>query len=136
MKICPKCNATFDDEVQFCTVCGQPMPEAAEAAPIPPTYQPSPDYYGQKSEGETVSTGKWLLYQLIPIIPVVGGIIYIVMLFVWGFGDSAKNETFRNWARSKLILAGISLVIGILMIVLVVIFSVGMFGALGVSEVW
>lgn len=167
MKICPKCNASWEDDVKFCSACGeslsevqtseQPAAPAAEpaapatepaapaaepvapVAPVPPTYQPPAGYGAQRSGEEPLSTGKWLLYQLIPLIPFVGSLVYIVMLFVWSFGDNAKNETFRNWARSNLILMGISLVLCILMVVLVVVFSVGIFGALegaGSYENW
>lgn len=135
MKVCPKCNATFEDEVQFCTICGEAIPESQEASTIPPTYMP-PEGYCEQKEEQHVSTGKWLLYQLIPIIPVVGWIIYLVMLFVWSFGNNAKNNTFRNWARSNLILVGISLVVWIFIIALLAVFSIQMVNAMGMSSIW
>ena len=85
-----------------------------------PTYQPAPPVV----KDDTVSTGKWLLYQLISLIPLA----YIVMLFIWGFGDEAKNKTFRNWARSQLILAAIGIVLSIFGIILLVLITGGLIG--------
>lgn len=163
MKVCPKCNVSWGDDVKFCSACGEPLPDVAPVAeepvaepaapavepvaePVaepaaepaapqapasapqaptyqqaPPAYQPPAAYYAQNKE-EPISTGKWVLYQLIPAIPFVGSIIYLVMLFVWSFG-SEKNTTFRNWARSNLILMGISLGLIIVLVVLVVVFA-------------
>ena len=140
MKNCPKCNRECNDGDRFCIQCGhnfeaeqaapaaEPQVEqvAPPAAPQPqiPTYQPVPPV----AEDDTVSTGKWVLYHLIPFIPVVGSIVYIVMLFVWGFGDNAKNKTFRNWARAQLIFMAIGLVLSVLIIVLAVVITGSLFG--------
>ena len=53
MKNCPKCNASIDDNVAFCTSCGANLAEAAPAAEQPqqkpqpqaaPVYAPAPVY--------------------------------------------------------------------------------------------
>ncbi len=136
MKNCPKCNRECNDGDRFCIQCGHnfeaeqaapaPEPQVERVAPQPqmPTYQPAPAVV----EDDTVSTGKWLLYQLIPLIPFVGTIVYIIMLFVWGLGDSEKNKTFRNWARSQLIFMAIVVVLLILVVILAVVFG-SLFGA-------
>ena len=110
-------------------------PPAEPEAPQAPTYQVPPQYaaYTAQNGEEPVSTGKWVLYQLIPLTPVVGGLVYIVMMFVWAFGQN-NNTTFRNWARSQLILAGIGLVIGILALVAVVALGVSLAGMSEFSE--
>lgn len=141
MKVCPNCNAVWEDDVQFCANCGKAIPaaEAPAAEPVsqaaapqgeaprqqPPVYQPPINYYQRPAE-EHISTGKWVLYHLIPMIPVVGSLIYLIMLFVWGFGDD-KNETFRNWAKSQLILCLISVGLVVLTIIAVAILGVGFF---------
>ncbi len=109
-------------------------PEEEPKAEIPqaPTYQAPPRYMPSETKGEEpVSTGKWILYHLIPLIPGVGGLVFIVMLFVWGFGNT-ENTTFRNWARSQLIISAISLVIAILVIILIVV--LGLTGALAFGD--
>ena len=151
MKICPKCGAEADGV--FCINCGaavndSPAAPAAEKpaeAPVQPTYTPpvQPTYtapqqpYGyqppQQPYGyypprqpaeQPVSVGGWIGRSLIPCIPGVGAIIYLIMLFVW-VGDKTKEETFRNWAKAQLIVMGI--VFGLL--ILLIIFS----AALGMS---
>lgn len=119
MRICPHCKAACSDSDRFCMKCGEPLPEGSnqEGAQIP-VYQPPSGYAQYQKEEETISTGKWVLYQLIPLIPVVGWIVYIVMLFVWGFGSSEKNATFRNWAKSNLIIMLVEVVFIILFIAL------------------
>ncbi|TQR17332.1 hypothetical protein FG384_18300 [Psychrobacillus vulpis] len=54
-----------------------------------------------------MSVGDWLITMLILIIPIVN----IVMLFVWGFGNSDPR---RNYARASLIWMGICIIIGII----------------------
>jgi hypothetical protein len=78
----------------------------------------------QQPTEQPVSVGGWIGRSLIPCIPVVGTIIYFIMLFVW-MGDKTKEETFRNWAKAQLIVMGIA--IGL--VILLIIFS----AALGVS---
>lgn len=103
----------------------EPKTENPYAAPQAPTYQAPPRYIPPQSNGEEpVSTGKWILYHLIPLIPGVGGIVYIVMLFIWAFGSNTENTTFRNWARSQLILSAISIVLVIFVVILLVVLGV------------
>lgn len=148
MKICPSCKNPCADESMFCTRCGAPLPEqqaeqrydaesAAESAaqpaaePVTPQWQPNqqPPVYGNpypyQNPEEEVSTGKWVLYHLIPYIPIVGSFIYLVMLFVWGFGHD-KNKTFRNWAKSQLIVMAIS--VGLVVLFFVLMFVLFGFG--------
>ncbi len=137
MKVCPKCQFIGNDNEIYCMKCGALLPEsvptaqvtseAPQAAPVteapsapqtPPTppyapYMPAPQQF------EDVSVGKWFLYHLIQFIPCVGGLIFLIMLFVWGFGDE-KNKTFRNWAKAKLIFYAIGLVFIVLFFVLMV----------------
>ena len=107
MKICRICNNTVNDEASFCPNCGTHLPEGVS------TYR----------TGVTpVSVGGWIGRTLIPCIPLVGGIVYLIMLFIWS-GDTAKEETFRNWAKAQLIVTAIVLVLGI---ILAVVFGVAM----------
>ena len=70
--------------------------------------------YGRQAP---VSTGKWVGIQFIKWIPLVGGIVYLVMLFIWAFGSDPKDETFRNWAKAELIMTAILVVIWVIMAV-------------------
>ena len=65
---------------------------------------------------ESVSIGGWIGRFLIPYIPVVGGIIYLIMLFVWS-GNAKKEDSFRNWAKAQLIVLAIAIVLSIILAV-------------------
>ena len=49
---------------------------------------------------------EWVITLLITLIPMVG----FIMLFVWGFSDSA-NPNKKNWARAALIMLAVSTVL-------------------------
>ncbi len=70
---------------------------------------------------EEISVGKWLLYWLIPLIPVVGIPAYIAMLLIWSFGKE-RNKTFRNWARSSLLIGGIFVALYLVITVVLIVF--------------
>tara|TARA_R110002124_G_scaffold286776_2_gene468668 strand:+ start:9750 stop:10001 length:252 start_codon:yes stop_codon:yes gene_type:complete len=53
-----------------------------------------------------MSMKDWVVTLLISLIPVVG----FVMLFVWGFSDSA-NPNKKNWARAALIMLAVTTVL-------------------------
>ena len=108
MKECNHCGATFSDNVSFCPNCGNNVTVGHPAYP--------------RMSKEPVSVGGWIGRSLIPMIPLVGGIVYLIMLFIWS-GDTAKEETFRNWAKAQLIVTAIVLVLGI---ILAVVFGVAM----------
>ena len=104
MKVCRICNTAVNDEASFCSNCGTHLPEGRS------TYQP-------RISKESISVGGWIGRTLIPCIPLVGGLVYFIMLFVWS-GDKKKEDTFRNWARAQLIVMAIVLVLSIIAVVL------------------
>ena len=100
MKVCNSCNTTLDDNYSFCPNCGASAPVSYPA-------------YPWNSSKEPISVGGWICRSLIPMIPLVGGIVYLVMLFIWS-GDVRKEDTFRNWATAQLIVMAVVLVLGII----------------------
>lgn len=106
MKRCPNCGAVNNDNVSFCTSCGAHVPTVA------------PANYQQPSK-DPISVGGWIGRSLIPMIPIVGGIVYLVMLFIWS-GDTTKEDSFRNWAKAQLI---VTLVVVILSVILIAAFG-------------
>ncbi|MBR0447872.1 MAG: zinc ribbon domain-containing protein [Clostridia bacterium] len=126
MKTCPKCGIALADEVGFCTACGTavaaPQPAApAEPAYVPPVYVPpaNPVSYAPPAEEKknVISVGGWMGRDLIPCIPIVGGIIYFIMLWVWA-SKKSNEDSFRNWAKSRLIWMAIGAGIGLLVVIL------------------
>ena len=108
MKYCKNCNTEMNDDAVFCPNCG------AKSEVNVNIQQPAVFYAEPKPQ--PVSIGGFIGRSLIPLIPFVGGIIYIIMLFVWG-GDKTKEESFRNWAKAQLIMIAIGIVLGIIVLV-------------------
>ena len=100
MKVCNTCGASVNDNVAFCPNCGSIVQENRPARTMAPAKKP-------------ISVGGWIGRSLIPCIPVVGSIVYLIMLFIWS-GDTEKEETFRNWAKAQLIVTAIVLVVAII----------------------
>ena len=69
----------------------------------------------QEEPKTPISVGGWIGRSLIPMIPLAGGIVYLIMLFIWS-GDKTKEDTFRNWAKAQLILTGIFIVLWIILV--------------------
>ncbi len=61
-----------------------------------------------------MSLKDWVVTMLITFIPMVG----FVMLFVWGFSDSA-NPNKKNWARAALIMLAVTTVLYFIIFVLI-----------------
>jgi uncharacterized membrane protein YvbJ len=99
MKICNTCNTAINDEASFCPNCGQHLPEGAST-------------YRSRMDKEPITVGGWIGRTLIPCIPLVGGIVYLIMLFIWS-GSKDKEETFRNWAKAQLIVIGVIVALAI-----------------------
>ena len=111
MKVCNNCGTSLHDSATFCTNCGASVPASY------PAYNPV-----APAAKESISVGGWIGRSLIPCIPLVGSIVYLIMLFIW-MGDTKKEDTFRNWAKAQLIVMAI--VVG-LSIILSIIFGVAL----------
>lgn len=81
-----------------------------------PSYQ-QPNYNNMSNDEEHVSVLHWIGIFCLNIIPCVGPIVYIVMMFIWAFGSTPK-KSLKNFARAQLILAAIALGLMIIMIII------------------
>lgn len=77
----------------------QPQDQSA-----PQTYQNPASF----QDTSPLSVGNYVVMMLIMIIPLVN----LIMLFVWGFGNSNLNK--KNWARAQLIFVAIGVVLSII----------------------
>ena len=143
MKNCVHCGTALPDEAGFCAVCGNPQPvEAPVAQPVveapvapqpvytPPVYASpvvpvQPMMAPAEEKKESVSVGGWIGRGLIPCIPVAGGLIYFIMLWVWA-GNKKYEDSFRNWAKAQLVLMAISVGLILLLVIILAAAGIGM----------
>ena len=113
MKNCVNCGTALPDEAGFCAVCGTAQTAPAEPVVeqpvyVPPVYvAPPAPYVPAEEKKESVSVGGWFGRYCLNLIPVVGGLIYFIMLWVWA-GNRKYEDSFRNWAKFQLIMIAIA----------------------------
>ncbi len=113
---CKSCGrSTSNENANFCDYCGTSYKEVVF---IQNEEKPKNETLIRESsiveEGEKpISFGNWIGTLLLPLIPLVGPVIYFVMMLVWAFG-SDTNKSKKNWARA-------SLIVGFVMIVLLIV---------------
>lgn len=104
---CKKCGGKIESYSSHCPFCG----EAIANNSVEATYTSSNGNMVKSNK----SIGGWILTHILTAIPLVG----LIMLFVWAFGEETKADpTFRNWARTQLI---VGLIAGIFIIVMVIV---------------
>lgn len=112
--ICNACGRnSMNESANYCDYCGTSLKDSG-------SYKINQEEHYIKSkenqkEAKTedekpISFGNWIGTMLLPFIPIFGGLAYIVMLFVWAFGNETSKSK-KNWARATLIVTIISIVI-------------------------
>ncbi|MDD4495870.1 MAG: zinc ribbon domain-containing protein [Eubacteriales bacterium] len=136
---CEKCGKQLEPGSIFCDGCGARQAAGEQAAPPPPMEEKR--FEGQQSQysnnnnqgynqnynqsynqnynqnynvqtqkvAPVLSVGQYIVMMIVFAIPIVN----IIMLFVWGFGDSV-NPNKKNYCRAALIMAAIGIVLSIL----------------------
>lgn len=116
--ICNICGRNIENEnANFCENCGTSL--RGHVVEQNNTYQKESQIDNvneKKEEQKPISFGNWMGSLILPFIPLVGPIIYLVMLFIWSFG-SDTNQSKKNWARAQLIVTIISVVLVVYFIV-------------------
>jgi len=115
---CTNCGKTLPEGAVFCDGCGAKQtapaapaapvvetpaaPAAAPATPATPAAAPAPVIINNTVPAKrVVSPAGYIARSLIACIPIVGWLIYFIMLFVWAGNDSVE-DSFRNWAKAQL----------------------------------
>ena len=101
---CKKCGGKLESYASNCAFCGTPVEKYDTAA-----------HYvkEEKNQGEIkhMSVLQWIGLPLLNVIPLVGSIIYLVLMFKWAFG-STNNLTLKNYARANLLMMLVVIVLG------------------------
>ncbi|HHT98001.1 MAG TPA: zinc ribbon domain-containing protein [Clostridiales bacterium] len=105
--ICKNCGRkSNNDDSNFCDYCG----EAFREVNIHIEKEENIKEIAELEKGKQISMFNWLGSMCLSLIPLVGPLVYIVMLFVWSFGkDTATSK--KNWARAMLIFILISIIL-------------------------
>lgn len=119
-----KCNEcgreAYRESPNFCEYCGSSFREKDQSFGHVNDVNHHPMDYGynqaieqnvnqtieQAGNEKAISFKQWIVIYAIllftPFIPMIGWVIPIVMLFVWGFANNSQS-TKKNWARATLI---------------------------------
>lgn len=143
---CEKCHTDNPNGTKFCVNCGNPLESSTpdnsqnnvyQAQNQYQSYQPYQPYqpYPQQdvnyqpkadNENEHMTIGGWIGVFCINLIPCVGSLVYLIMMFVWAFGSTPK-KSLKTFAQAQLLIMAILLVLGI--ITFAILFSAGIFAA-------
>ena len=148
---CPNCNSENPEGVKFCVNCGNQLDNGVskdnayqdynqnynqnynQAQPYQqPNYNQAQPYqqpnYVQppaaSTEDEHMTVGGWIGVFCINLIPCVGSLVYIIMMFVWAFGSTPK-KSLKTFAKAQLLMMAIAIVL--LIILLIILFAAGAF---------
>jgi len=107
---CKKCGGKLESYASNCAFCGAPVEK----------YDTKMEYVKQetKKEVKPMTAWKWIGLDLINVIPVVGWIIYLVLMFKWSFG-STNDLSLKGYAIYKLILIIIAILLVAGMVVMI-----------------
>jgi len=106
---------------------GYPQPQQGYNPAQPPVYPAN-----MAQQDEHFSVGQWIGIWCWNLIPVVGGIIYLIVLCVYAFGDTPKKSV-KNWAKAKLIIMLVVFIISIIATVIMMVFFSAFFYTLAES---
>lgn len=112
--VCQACGRnTQNENANFCEYCGVSYRENKNV--INDNVEKE-NVKGNEIQGSTlgqedksISFKNWLGSMILPFIPVVGFLIYIVMLFVWAF-SSETPKSKKSWARASLVVGAIGFI--------------------------
>lgn len=135
-----KCNTcgrqTQNEEANFCEYCGSSFRERPQTSYHMSQSETANQQMNQHNDGAAVTSGNavnatqnakdkpvsflnWLGTYGLMLIPLAGGLIFFVMLFVWSF-DNKTPESKKNWARVTLIFSTVLIlfIIGYIVVVM------------------
>lgn len=113
--ICNNCGRqSMSENAKFCEYCGGSLKANTPVNPL----LPNQAVVVEGDKEKPVSFLNWLGSYALMFIPFVGGLVFLIMLFVWAFGDYVP-ESKKNWARALLVVIGIVIVLAIIILIFV-----------------
>jgi len=107
---CKKCGGKLESYASNCAFCGTPVEK----------YDVDVNYVKEERRAETafMSAPKWIGLTFLPAIPLIGAIIYLVLMFKWA-GKKNPDLTLMGYARANLFIMLILLLLVIALLVFV-----------------
>ena len=104
---CKKCGGKLESYASHCAFCGEPVEK----------YDTKANYVKEEREEETkhMTVLQWIGLPLLNAIPLIGSIIYLVLMFKWAFGSN-KDITLKNYAKANLIMILIAFILAAVVI--------------------
>ena len=103
---CKKCGGKLESYASNCAFCGTPVEK----------YDANVNYIKEEKPEKVkhMSAIKWIGLTFLPVVPLVGALIYLVLMFKWASGRN-QDLTLRGYARANLImmLIAVLLIIGL-----------------------
>lgn len=99
---CKKCGGKLESYASNCAFCGTPVEK----------YNTNMEYVKQEKANKDghMTALKWLGLDLLNVIPVVGTLIYLILMFKWA-SPSNKDLTLQGFAKSRLFLLLIAFIL-------------------------
>jgi len=107
---CQKCGGKLESYASNCAFCGTPVPKLDAQM----------NYVKEEKKKEKVegmTTVKWIGLTLLPCIPLIGVIVYLVLMFKWAFGTH-EDVTLKGFARANLFFMLIGVILAIAFVIL------------------
>lgn len=126
--LCPSCGAEVPADASFCPSCGLPISSdenfasVRAQAPLGNIYAYPPTAYGYTEAAQTDTMGVWGYTWpiLLNIVPGAGGVVAIILFFIWGFGSYGPNR--KNFSRAMLLINLIIVLVLLLSLIIAILF--------------
>ncbi len=109
---CKKCGGKLESYASNCAFCGAPVEK----------YDTTVNYVKpekQEVDVKPMTALKWLGLILLPFIPFIGPIAYLVLIFKWAF--SSKDITLKGFAQAILTLMLVAVILTIIYVIILII---------------
>lgn len=99
---CKKCGGKLETYASNCAFCGEPVEK----------YNTKANYVKEAKvvEKKEMTTAKWFLLFFVALVPVLGWLVYLIVLFKWAFSKNA-TPLIKSFAKASLLIIFILLAV-------------------------
>lgn len=101
---CKKCGGKLESYASNCAFCGTPVEKYdTKVNYVKPEKQ-------ERAKPKHMNTWKWIGLAILPGIPVLGALIYLILMFKWAFGKT-QDLTLKGYAKANLLMLLVALLL-------------------------